>query len=163
MPCTLAHLPDTMESNERLQICFTSHPFSFSSMLVVDENPVAQSTFHQTQCTKAWVGALQAIAKATKTSQEPIASRYQSPSSTFSGTFPQGLDNRHRTSNQARSASKPRAARKSPVKSNEVTVNASRARAAIAASAGSDSRSSITPQIGDNWVGSSASLSAAGS
>lgn len=151
-----------MESNERLQIYFTSHPFSFSSMLVVDENPVAQSTFLQTQCTKAWVGALQAIAKATKTSLEPIASQYQSPSSTFSRTSPQGLDNHHRTSDRAHPATKSRTARKPFVKSNEVTVNDPQAGAEIAPSASRDSRSSIRPQIGDNLVGSSALLSVAG-
>ncbi|KAL9117612.1 MAG: hypothetical protein Q9187_005847 [Circinaria calcarea] len=141
-----------MEPNERLEICFTSHPFSFSSVLVVDENPVAQSTFHQTQCTKAWVGALQAIAQVTKTSQEPIGSRYQSPSSTLSGTFPRGLNSLHGINDQAYSAVEPRTARKRPVKSNEFTGNGLQARPAIASTASRDSRSTVTPQTGDDWT-----------
>ena len=75
-----------IDSIERLEISFTSNPFSITSALVINGEIAAQETFQQAQSTELWAGALRAIAQATKAPSTLVTSMYQNPLSAPGGT-----------------------------------------------------------------------------
>lgn len=75
-----------VDSTERLEVSFTSSPFSITSALVIDGKIAAQETFQQAHSTELWAGALRAIAQATKAPSTSVSSMYRNPPSAASGS-----------------------------------------------------------------------------
>ena len=74
-------------STERLEVSFTSNPFSITSASVINGKIAAQETFQQAHSTELWAGALRAIAQAIKAPSTPVSSMYRTPLSAASGSF----------------------------------------------------------------------------